>query len=154
MLKILTCALNFRAIGSAVTRLYYCVKLEHTEDVSYYTWLAGIWAFPEIMFGIMVASLPAFRPFFREFAKSKFYKTISSSLQKIATLSATRTRTWNRRKGDISDDSNEMNPWPPTNGKSGPGMTWVHAAYGGETGSTEGLRVNTTIETSIEHERV
>lgn len=156
VMTILTRLFDLRAIIASVVRLYYSVELALTKDVAYYSWLAGVCAFAEITFGILVASLPAWGPFFLEFSRSNFYKAILSSLQRIATRTVTRTRIWTKRKGHTSNDSYEMGSWPPNNGRFGFGMTWVHAANGGEavSGSMEGLRVHTTIETSVEQERV
>lgn len=138
------------AIASSVIRLNYCVQLHHSDDIAYYTWLSGIWALPETMFGILVACLPVFRPFVRHLAEGKLYKAISSSLQWLVT---NRTRAPGGLKQPEAyklSDSNEVIAWPP---KAKTGMTWVEAAYGGgliSSSSNYGLRVDTTIETSVE----
>lgn len=156
MVKILIPLSYTRAISSSVVRLYYSVELEHTEDVAYYSWLAGVWSLPEIMFGSVVASLPGFRPLFREIGHSSFYKKASSSLQRVATRITTQARTRNLHRGHISNDSNELSSLPPENDTPGSGMTWVSAVYGGEVTSTsmEGLRGNTTFERSIQLEHL
>lgn len=136
------------AIACSALCLSNCIKLQYTDDVTYHTWLAGIWALPEMMFGIVVACLPVARPFVRHLAQSRFYKTISSSLQGLTT---TRTRTSGGKKPETYNlnDSSEISAWPP---KGKTGMTWVHAAYGGGliSNSSKGMRVDTTIETSVE----
>lgn len=130
------------------------MKLAITTDVSYYSWLAGVWAFAEITFGILVAAIPAWGPFFLEFSRGNLYKAVSSFLQRMATRTATRARTWSKHKGNTSIESHEMGAWPPANARFG-GMTLIHATHDDRAmaGSTEGLRVHTTIETSIEQAR-
>lgn len=156
MLTILTPFSYLRAIVSSVVRLHYSIELEHTEDGAYCTWLAGIWTLPEIMCGIVVASIPSFQPFFREMGQSGFYKRVSSSWQRVATRIITRARTRNLHRGHISNDSNELSSLPPENDTPGSGRTWVRAVYGGEVTSTsmEGLRGNTTFERSNELEHL
>lgn len=137
------------AIISSAVRLNYCIKLQHSKDLTYYSWLAGIWALPEIMFGIVVACLPAFKPFFKNLAQSQFFTDISSSLKRLTTKSKT-----GGGKGTTAymlDD--RVSAWPPS---AGSGKTWVHAAYGDTTNweSREGLRVDTSIETSVEQARL
>ncbi|KAK7745868.1 hypothetical protein SLS53_002586 [Cytospora paraplurivora] len=87
-------------------------------------------------------------PFLRHLAQSKFYKTIASSLQGLTT-NRTRTRGGKKPEAYKLSDSNEISAWPP---QAKTGMTWVDAAYGGGLISSpnKGLRVDTTIETSVE----
>jgi hypothetical protein len=132
------------------------VKLALTKDVAYYSWLAAVCAFAEITFGILVASLPAWGPFFLEFSRSMFYKVITSCVRKTVAGTVTRARFWSKPNDHTSNELYEMGSWPPNNERLGFGMTWIHAKSGGHalSGSMEGLRVYTTIETSVEQERV
>ncbi|KAK4112254.1 hypothetical protein N656DRAFT_681748, partial [Canariomyces notabilis] len=52
------------ACASAAVRLYYAVLLQHSTDITYYSWFAGAWTLPEISLGIVVGCLSVTRAFF------------------------------------------------------------------------------------------
>ncbi|KAI0015070.1 hypothetical protein F4780DRAFT_765759 [Xylariomycetidae sp. FL0641] len=58
------------ACASAIVRLVYSVKLQHTEDVTYYAWQVGIWTMPELAGGFVVASLSVAKKFFCSLAET------------------------------------------------------------------------------------
>jgi hypothetical protein len=122
------------------------VLLEHSKDLAYYNWLAGIWTLPEIMFGIVVACLPAFRPFIRNIAQSKVYIALANSLKSLTMRST--TQTGHSMSGYMLDD--QSTPWPPSGQASA--QTWAKASKAphnsgreNDSSSTQGLYANTTV---------
>lgn len=86
------------------------------------------------MFGILVACLPAFRPFLARFAQNKFSSAVSAQLRKLKTRK--RAGSGKDTHGYLHDDQNSA--WPPG---SEPGQSWTMVAYGAgvDSSSTDGL---------------
>ena len=102
-------------------RLYYIVLLYLATDKSYYTFLAGLWALPEMACGIIVASVPSSPKFFQAMKKAPSVSWISHPLRSsIARSDLDRRNTvadylerqqtsksnsaWTRRYQRVSDD--------------------------------------------------
>ncbi|THC98614.1 hypothetical protein EYZ11_001892 [Aspergillus tanneri] len=69
------------ACAASIVRLAYTVVLYHTDNVSYYSFLAGLWTIPELSMGIMVACLPVMPRFFKSFDPEQRLTCLGSSLQ-------------------------------------------------------------------------
>lgn len=126
------------AIASAVVRLYYCIELQRTDDTTYYSWLAGMWALAEITFGFLVACLPAFPQFFRKVTQSRFFVSITSLLQSMRTRPS---KVGGRSSGGYILEE-QPSAWPPTS--TGQTKASIQATYGGETRSGSDERLTTT----------
>jgi hypothetical protein len=79
------------ACASAAVRLYYAVLLQHSTDITYYSWFAGAWTLPEISLGIVVGCLSVTRAFFHNTGQSRVLSTVAMSL-----------RNWTNRRGSRS----------------------------------------------------
>lgn len=54
-----------------------------SDDVTWYSWLMGVWGLVEMDLGIIVACLPVFGAFWRSLRQSTFYTNASRSLMGI-----------------------------------------------------------------------
>ncbi|CAI6237003.1 unnamed protein product [Periconia digitata] len=66
------------SLVSAIVRLAYLIILDHSKDVSYYSGQVGVWSFPEIAFGFLVACLPVVRGFLNLLRDSQAASVIRS----------------------------------------------------------------------------
>lgn len=71
------------ACVASVVRLVYAVKLYTNTDLTYYSWLAGVWTHPEMASGVIVACLPVSPKFFQMLQHTRFFSRIGSSLQSL-----------------------------------------------------------------------
>lgn len=111
-------------------------------------WISGIWVVPEIMFGMLVASLTAFRPLLRKISETKIYQSITSSLKDLTTGSNSSTLKGQSSSGYVLDE--QTSSWPPTSDSS---KAWAKASDSApetDASSSRGFFVNTTIEMSVE----
>ena len=74
--------LNSACVASVV-RLVYAVKLYTHTDLTYYSWLAGVWTHPEMASGVIVACLPVSPKFFQMVQNTRLFSHIGSSLQSL-----------------------------------------------------------------------
>ncbi|KAK9413399.1 putative G-protein coupled receptors family 1 profile domain-containing protein [Seiridium unicorne] len=74
----------FACVASAI-RLVYTVQLQHSPDITYYTWFCGLWSIPEMACGIVVACLPVSKGFINSLSQNKAISGIASSLRKLTT---------------------------------------------------------------------
>lgn len=68
---------------SAVIRLSYAIKLYRATDLTYYTWLTGVWTLPEMASGIIVACLPVVGKFFQGVKETRAFSRVGSSLKSL-----------------------------------------------------------------------
>ena len=64
-------------------RLYYCVQLTHSKDLTYLMALMGLWSYPELTCGFLAASMPVFPKFFGHILKKPYFVSLSSRIQSI-----------------------------------------------------------------------
>lgn len=110
-------------------RLSYTVKLYHATDITYYTWLTGVWTYPEMVSGILAACLPVSAKFFQALKDSKPVSRLGSSLKQLVSSGAF------TGQGSTSDRSNEitvqscgqgnMKCCPVTNGQREKLLKWL-----------------------------
>ncbi|KAI6088382.1 hypothetical protein F4821DRAFT_94317 [Hypoxylon rubiginosum] len=76
------------ACASAAIRLAYSIIIwiQYQSDALYYSWLGGIWTFPEITSGIVVSCLPVARGFVKSLPETGILSSVVSSITKIASL--------------------------------------------------------------------
>jgi hypothetical protein len=67
-------------------RLSYLVILEHSKDATYYSGLVGLWSFPEIAFGFLVACLPVIRGFLNIVRNSWAVSCIRTLRKRVSSL--------------------------------------------------------------------
>lgn len=90
-----TLILNSACIFS-VGRLAYAIKLYYNVDVTYYSWVAGLWTYPEMKFEIIAACSPVSPKFFQRLGQTWLYSRIKSSINSVLKL----TNHSNRRSID------------------------------------------------------
>ncbi|KAI1103638.1 hypothetical protein F4804DRAFT_352796 [Jackrogersella minutella] len=99
------------ACVSSVVRLSYAVIFQHQLDVTYYSWLAGIWTLPEMASGIAVACLPVVRGFFVSLAQSQMFSRITSSVKRFTSRSKSSSNS-NASKDQSEDQDVELATGP------------------------------------------
>ncbi|GKZ47113.1 hypothetical protein AbraIFM66951_010462 [Aspergillus brasiliensis] len=97
------------ACASAITRLAYAVLLfTTTNNIAYYSYMAGLWTLPELVAGIIAGCLPSSPKFFQRLRQNKVISQWGSSLQNLL---ASRSRHSDRRGrggGGFSGNSDIM----------------------------------------------
>lgn len=53
------------ACAASAVKLVYSVKVRETQDLTYYTWVMGLWTHPEEACGILAACMPVYPKFFQ-----------------------------------------------------------------------------------------
>ncbi|KAF2230323.1 hypothetical protein EV356DRAFT_536477 [Viridothelium virens] len=89
------------ACVSSIVHLFYTCKLLTATDVTYNSWLTGLWTYPELGSGIMIASLPVSGKFYQNL-KEKTRSLLGKKSQldhfrgqgSLHPSSGTRSRTW------------------------------------------------------------
>ncbi|KAL3259277.1 hypothetical protein ABHI18_005372 [Aspergillus niger] len=72
------------ACASAITRLAYAVLLfTTTNNIAYYSYMAGLWTLPELVAGIIAGCLPSSPKFFQRLRQNKMMMKWGSSLQNL-----------------------------------------------------------------------
>ncbi|KAL9012830.1 MAG: hypothetical protein Q9173_002422 [Seirophora scorigena] len=71
------------ACVASIVRLGYAIKLYIHHDITYYSWLTGLWTHPEMASGILVACLPVSLKFFQKLQQTRFFSQIGLSLQSL-----------------------------------------------------------------------
>ncbi|RAK88208.1 hypothetical protein BO79DRAFT_228767 [Aspergillus costaricaensis CBS 115574] len=72
------------ACASAITRLAYAVLLfTTTNNIAYYSYMAGLWTLPELVAGIIAGCLPSSPKFFQKLGQNKVMLKWGSSLQNL-----------------------------------------------------------------------
>ncbi|KAI0377393.1 hypothetical protein F5Y04DRAFT_285032 [Hypomontagnella monticulosa] len=83
---------TFASVCAAV-RFAYAVILQSQTDVTYYTWLAGVWTLPEMTAAIVVACVPVIKGFVKSVFEIEFFSRIVLSIKRVTSwskLSSTR----------------------------------------------------------------
>jgi hypothetical protein len=72
---------------SAAIRLYYCVLLSRSDDITYYVSMMATYMFPELGIGIMISCLPSVPKFFRTLGETKTFSRMGTTLYSLLGLS-------------------------------------------------------------------
>ncbi|RAL14348.1 uncharacterized protein BO97DRAFT_433014 [Aspergillus homomorphus CBS 101889] len=96
------------ATTSSIIRLVYTVLLyTTTNNLSYYSWMAGVWTLPEIACGIIAGCLPSLARFFRHLARSTFLAELRSFPYNLIRYSSHPSR--RRPDGDGEETTAQVN---------------------------------------------
>ncbi|KAL8786451.1 MAG: hypothetical protein Q9213_002767 [Squamulea squamosa] len=101
------------ACVASIVRLGYASKLYTHEDITYYSWVTGVWTHPEMAAGIIVACLPVSPKFFQGLQQTRFFSQIDFSLQSLL-------RSTNRKRTKGRSVSHQISP----GGTVGQGKAW------------------------------
>lgn len=85
-----------RSCGSSTVRLYFTIEVWKTHDVSYYMGMVGVWTYPEITFGFLVACLPIMPKFLRVMAKKPLVGRVGTGLRTALRIPKSETRQLSR----------------------------------------------------------
>ncbi|SPB51059.1 unnamed protein product [Aspergillus niger] len=97
------------ACASAITRLAYAVLLfTTTNNIAYYSYMAGLWTLPELVAGIIAGCLPSSPKFFQRLRQNKMMTKWGSSLQNLVASRGGPSHRRGRGGGGLSGDSYMM----------------------------------------------
>ncbi|KAI2629150.1 hypothetical protein GGS26DRAFT_115623 [Hypomontagnella submonticulosa] len=137
------------ACACAAVRLYYAVLLQHNDDITYYSWYAGVWTLPEMASGFFVACLPVARKFINVIGQTRLFSGLKSSFGSLASLvkplSTQNTAGYASEvpKGSNLSQSHSRKPWAKAYGVSGSFSLL-------DSDSVKGVKVENTFGTSLE----
>lgn len=80
------------ACTCSIVRLAFAVKLLNAKDRTYYTWMVGVWTFPELASAILVACLPVSAKFFQGLKEMRIFSRAGTSLKSLLNISVRRSR--------------------------------------------------------------
>ncbi|GKZ36120.1 hypothetical protein AbraIFM66950_007027 [Aspergillus brasiliensis] len=81
------------------------LPLKTTDNVAYYSYMAGLWTLPELAAGIIAACLPSCPKFFQRFWQKEVVSTWRCSLQNLLIKRSDLSHWRRRRGGGLSGDS-------------------------------------------------
>lgn len=67
----------------SILRLSYAVRLYRATDLTYYSWVTGVWTYPEMASGIIVGCLPVSAKFFQGLKERRMFSKFGSSLKSL-----------------------------------------------------------------------
>lgn len=78
--------IQFSACVCSIIRLSFAIRLYETTDITYYSWLTGLWTYPEMASGILVACLPVSPKFFQALNEKGAFSKVRTSLKSLLTF--------------------------------------------------------------------
>ncbi|KAI4089059.1 MAG: hypothetical protein LQ344_005630 [Seirophora lacunosa] len=100
------------ACVASIVRLGYAIKLYTHHDITYYSWLTGLWTHPEMASGILVACLPVSAKFFQKLQQTHFFSQIGLSLQSLLRFTSSGSKRSTKGHSTSQQLSPQRASWP------------------------------------------
>ena len=108
--------IHISACVCSIVRLSFAIKLLSTTDITYYAWLTGLWTYPEMASGILVACLPVSPKFFQALNETGAFLKVRTSLRSLLTFTIVSSQ--KSADSNTAEDQSSLN-----------GPTFRHAKY-------------------------